>query len=176
MEPQNDQVQSLQKEADALYAKARFDEAERLYEELLTHEPEHAFALNRLGAIAAQRGDFELAEERFEAALAIQPTLAQAHMNLGNLLYERADYEGALEKYLQALELAPDLPTVHENLGAVYKKLGKIDLAVKHRRKAGKLGGRLLQEESKQATRKLGRKLGCLPSVLLLLLGLLLFW
>lgn len=169
-----DTVETLLRRADESYSKARFDEAEALYREILQEEPGNAPALNRLGAIAAQRGEWIQAEHYFQGALGVEPKFAQAHMNIGNLYFERGEYQQALEKYLEAEQIQPELPAIHNNLGAVYKKLGKIELSVQHRRKAQKLERTVQQQEAKVATQSAGKELkrrfGCLPTMILLVL------
>lgn len=95
--------------------------------------------LNRLGVVLCRRGEFEEACEYFNRALEAEPLLASAYNNLGNAKLEMGDLEAARSYYQKALAIDPDHPSAHHNLGVVYRKQGKIHLAVPELKRGQKL-------------------------------------
>lgn len=107
------------------------DQADALYRELLTAEPEDATAHHMLGLIAHQRGDLAQASALIGRALAIQPDLAHAHQNLGIVTQKLGDPAGAAASYRQALALKGDLVTARVNLAALLQRQGQVVEAIK---------------------------------------------
>jgi tetratricopeptide (TPR) repeat protein len=66
-----------------------------------------ADALNDLGIIAAQRGDYTLAADYFRRSIAYKPDYSKGYNNLGNLALEAGDVAGARRYYERALEVDP---------------------------------------------------------------------
>ena len=64
----------------------RSAEAEGLYRELLTAEPENADGLHRLGVLAMQKGDLSYSIELLGQAAAARPESANIHASLGQAL------------------------------------------------------------------------------------------
>ncbi|MGD9944450.1 MAG: tetratricopeptide repeat protein [Burkholderiaceae bacterium] len=60
----------------------RYEEADRLYQQVLAEDPRHFDALHMGGVVAYQRSDFERARQLIEAALAVQPQSVDAMMNM----------------------------------------------------------------------------------------------
>jgi Flp pilus assembly protein TadD len=61
----------------------RVQEAEQLYRQILLVEPNHPEALNYLGVIALQNGNFAFAADCLQRALAVRPNYDEAHCMLG---------------------------------------------------------------------------------------------
>lgn len=164
----------LLKEADALYARGRLEEALELYRQALAEDETLAWAHSRTGAILAQLGDLDAAEAHLLRAIELDPQLPQAHSNLGNIHYSRGAYEAALEKYQKAVALDPNNPTFYENLHAAYKRLGRLDKAVASIKHAQRLKRTQVRQEAGQEMAALRgsvkRRLGCLPVGILLAL------
>ena len=64
----------------------RLDEAEALYEAVLGPDPGHATALQMLGVLHAQRGDFARARARIDAAIDAQPDNATIWVSFAEIL------------------------------------------------------------------------------------------
>lgn len=174
---ETEELKQLQDWADRLYKEGHLDQALSAYEAVTEAEPGHAWSHSRIGAIMAQWERFDEAEVALSRAIELDPKLAQAHSNLGNIYYVRGDYEGALRKYQDAIAINPDNPVFHQNLHAVNKKLGKLSDAVAALKRSHKLEREAAKEEAKSqmafSTKRLKRRLGCLPVGLLVLFGLL---
>ena len=107
----------------ALMSLGQSDAAEESLRHVITLMPEHtaplqhAAALQALGVIAAQRGDFPDAENLLRHALKLNPDYVDAHINLGNLLQQVKRLYEAEASYRRVLEMQPNYPNAHYNLG-----------------------------------------------------------
>ncbi len=95
-------------EAVALQRQGRLREAEKIYTRVLKAAPDHADALNMLGAVKAQLGRLGEAHRLLSAAVKINPRVAGAWANLGQVLYALKRNEEALACIDKARALAPD--------------------------------------------------------------------
>jgi len=166
-------LSQLENEADLDYERGSLERALERYRSILTEAPDHAPALNRIGAILAQQGDLEGAEASLREAVAADPTLAGAHSNLGNIMLTRGDARAALACYQEAVRLEPESPVFHENLAAAYKRLGNITNMVSELKKSQRLvasGPR--RDAGDGRVKSLGKRLGCMPTAVLLIVAL----
>ncbi len=92
--------------AFALQSAGRFGDAERLYWQVLQHNPAEADALHLLGLAAAARGNLDEAERLIARAIAAKPNRADLHASLGNLFFAREQGPKMAECYRRALLLA----------------------------------------------------------------------
>lgn len=164
---ENQELTAQVKEADALYATAKLEEALRMYRAALAEDDSIAWVHSRIGAILAQMNDLPGAEEALQRAIELDPSLPQAHSNLGNIYYGRGEYEAALAKYKQAVALDSTNPTFHENLHAAYKKLGKLGDAVASLKQAHRLDRDQAKTEAKAKMAEIKQRVsrrGCLGS------------
>lgn len=113
-------------EARRLEDSGREDEARVLYEQLVEDGEDRLPSLNRLGVLAARRGDSAQAERYFNRCLAIDDKYASALSNLGNLSFERDDLSQAETFYRLAIAADPKAAVPHRNLAAVLKKRNDI--------------------------------------------------
>ncbi len=111
-------------------------DAERLYDQILTINPDHPDALHMLGAIAHSAGKHERAVDLVSKAIALKPAYPEACVNLGNALKELGRLDEAAASHREALALKPDFPEAHYNLGVVLQHLGRFDEAAACYRKA----------------------------------------
>lgn len=109
---------------------ARFEEAERLYEEIISIDPRHFGSVYLLGVIAQQRGEGDTAIDLIGRALTIRPDYAEAHNNLGNALKDEGRFDEAIVHYERALSLKSDYADAHNNLGTALKARGNLVDAV----------------------------------------------
>ncbi|MGA3067028.1 MAG: tetratricopeptide repeat protein [Tepidisphaeraceae bacterium] len=114
----------------------RFQEAQRLYRQVLAHRPDHSGALHYSGVVANQLGQKYLAVELIRQAIAIRPDYAEAHSNLGNALKDIGKFDEAIAACGAAIALKPGLPEAHNNLGSVLNERGQLDEAVAAYRQA----------------------------------------
>ncbi len=108
----------------------RLAEAEQIYRQVLSTDPNNADALHLLGVIAQQRGKPDMAVDLIRRAVTLMPQMAEAHNNLGVSLRDQGKLDEAVESCQRALQIKPDYAEAHNNLGVSLKELGKLDEAV----------------------------------------------
>jgi Tfp pilus assembly protein PilF len=108
----------------------RLQEAERLYRQILTQQPEHAVAMHHLGLIAYQTGRNDVAIDLIRRAIALDPNSSGAHSNLGSALKGKGQLDEAIAAYRRAIALNPNLSEAHNNLGNALKDKGQLDEAI----------------------------------------------
>jgi predicted O-linked N-acetylglucosamine transferase (SPINDLY family) len=114
----------------------RLAEAEAIYRQLLAQNPRDADALDRLGVLARQCGDYETAVELLNRAVGLRPGSWEFFYHLGIAQTARRDLDAAATAYRRAIELKGDHLHALTNLGAVLKDQGKIDEAISMTRRA----------------------------------------
>ncbi len=93
-------------------------------------------ALNGMGSVLADRGDYSGALPYYEEATKINPAYAQARSNLGIALFKLGKVEEAMKCYREALRLSPDYSEAHYNLGVALFSLGRLEEAISSYRDA----------------------------------------
>ena len=119
-----------------LESKGRVDEAREGWIALLTLEPTHLGALNRLGALLAAAGENLLAQEIFAEAVAQYPCDAMMRVNLANLLIKCGEHGLARSQLEAALAIDTDFRPAHAGLAFVLPRLDEPELACWHGRVA----------------------------------------
>jgi len=104
-------------QAQALYARGRWAEAEPLCRSVLEREPDHFGALSLLGVVLAQTRRAHEAVELLGRAAAAMPDNAGAHTNHGNALCALGRQPDALACYERALAIKPESAEAHFNRG-----------------------------------------------------------
>jgi tetratricopeptide (TPR) repeat protein len=105
-------------------------QAERIYQQLLIENPNHADALHLLGMLRFAGGKNSEAETLIRRAIAVQPEQAVFHSNLGIILAARGNLEAAIAEYQRADALAPASPENLNNLGVALHATGKVEQAI----------------------------------------------
>jgi tetratricopeptide (TPR) repeat protein len=108
----------------------RLAEAERIYRQILSQQPNHADATHLLGVLARQAGRLDAGIELMRRAIRLKPDLAAAHCNLGNALQGKGQLDEAIASYRRAIALNPNLPEANSNLGNALKAKGQLDEAI----------------------------------------------
>jgi predicted TPR repeat methyltransferase len=115
--------------AVALHRADRLDEAETLYQALLTTDAENAGAWHYYGVLCHQQGAGEEAVECLRRALGLDPRNAGAWNNLGIVLRQNGHLEEAANAYLEALKIDPVYAEAFGNLGVAFTGLGLLEEA-----------------------------------------------
>lgn len=127
--------------ATALHRAGRLDEAARVYEAVIKANPRDPDALNLLGVVAYQRGDFASAIERIKKAIKHGADGADVHVNLGAAYRGAGQMAEAVRHYETALKKRPDAVDAHNNLGNALVQLGEMARARTHLERALALSG-----------------------------------
>jgi predicted O-linked N-acetylglucosamine transferase (SPINDLY family) len=126
----------------------RLGEAENLYRQILSHNPNHANSLHLLGVIAYQKKRYDIAADLIRRALALRPDYPQAHSNLGNVLRDSGQLDQAIAEFRQAITLSPNFAEAHSNLGNALRDKGQLDDAIAAFRQAIELNPKLAEAHS----------------------------
>lgn len=103
----------------------RDTDAEAQYVLALSARPDHAEALNNLGALRARRGDVEAAAALFARAVSVRPEYGPGWFNLGFQSEQAGDLAAALRQYGRAAALQPDAAEPRVRVGRVLAKMGR---------------------------------------------------
>ena len=106
-----------------LYA-GRLPQAEQICRRVLAIDPQHADAMNLLGAVLAnQGGRTDAAFELFVEAIHINPDAPEYYFNLGLILRQQQRPEAALSSFTKALQLKPDFPAAKQHMAALTQQM-----------------------------------------------------
>jgi len=109
-----------------------YRDAEMLYRDTISKNPNAWMAHNNLGVLLEQDGSVATAMTHYATALRIKPDYAIAHLNIAEVLALQGKFDEAIAHSLEALRLKPDNPKPHNSLGLFYARQGKTDEAVAH--------------------------------------------
>src|ERR1700722_9603019 len=118
-----------------LHQAGRTAEAEKLYRQVLTLQPNHPDALHLLGVLANQTGRFQEGFDLISRVVAIHPE-AEFYLNLGASLNGLNRTDEAIAAFSKAVSLKPDYAKAHYNLGNSFHNRGNGHEAISAYRKA----------------------------------------
>ena len=114
----------------------RLAEATRIYQQLLTVNPNHADALHLLGVAAYQKGQAAEAVTLISRAIVVNARVAAYHSNLGEAYRAQGQYDKAAACFRTALRLQPPYAEACSNLGLTLMAQGQLDEAIEQFRLA----------------------------------------
>ena len=123
-------------EAVALHQHGKLQEAQAIYESLISSNPKNADALHLLGVATAQAGKHQLAAELIARAIAVDPDNPAYYINRGNSLKELKQFIMAVASYDKAINLEPEFAEAYYSRGIVQKELRQFDAALASYNKA----------------------------------------
>lgn len=132
-------MENLMLKAENHMKRGEYEEARKIYNDILLKDPGNAKAYNKLGVICAYEKDTNQAKIYFMKALQLNPHLSSAASNLGNIYFELQDLDKAKTFYEKAIAIDPHNPIPYNNLAVVYKKLNDMENYVKYYKKSVKL-------------------------------------
>lgn len=138
--------------AASLERSGHFDEAVKLFENMIAREPDNAIALNYLGYMYADSGiHLEESLELIARALKVEPDNGAYLDSYGWALYRLGRLAEAEIEIRKALANLQSDPTIHDHLGDILAAQGRRDEAMTHWRKALEL-----EPDSDSIKQKLG--------------------
>ena len=138
---QGQAVERLFLEALGEYQAGRLAQSERLCEQVLAADPNHAEALHLVGLAAFLAGRHQRAVELIRNAIAINPVAATYYNSLGASLHGMDQWAEAAAEYRTAIRLKPGYVDALSNLGGVLYDLGRLEEALPYSEKAVALNG-----------------------------------
>jgi predicted O-linked N-acetylglucosamine transferase (SPINDLY family) len=103
-----------------------FEQAERICEQILRSDPQHAAAWHQLGLVCVQQGDHEKAADCLGRAVFLEPAEPAYQIEVGRAYAQLGRSDEAIESFQQAIFLAPDNPQPHFLLGCVLHRRGDL--------------------------------------------------
>ncbi len=113
-----------------LHRQRRARDAKTLYERILAQSPDHLGALQGLGVLAAQAGQFQIADRLLEPAAALAPRNAGVHFHRAKLFHRMGLTDQALAAYDQIIAQEQGHAAAHANRGVLLERLGRIQDAI----------------------------------------------
>jgi len=108
----------------AMQQAGALEQAERLYEQVLRVDPQHAAAWHLFGLVVHRCGRPEQAVDCISRAVSIDPSNAIYHADLATICHELGRLDEAIDSFLHAVELAPGHAHAHYSLGVILQKRG----------------------------------------------------
>ncbi len=105
-------------DAARLHGEGKYDEAERVYRQILNTEPDNVDALRMLAMLAATAGNYDDAEKLLRQVIRLAPDYFTAHMDLGRILKNQDRFEDAIFALRAALQIEPNNANTWFMLGA----------------------------------------------------------
>jgi tetratricopeptide (TPR) repeat protein/2-polyprenyl-3-methyl-5-hydroxy-6-metoxy-1,4-benzoquinol methylase len=121
--------------AVAHHRSGQLAEAESLYRDSLSLDPNHADSLNCLGILAHQCGRNDAALELIGRAIGLQERNPQFHYNVALVLAASGRMDDAVAHNRRAIALKPDYTDAHTNLASALASQGKWSEAEVHFRR-----------------------------------------
>ena len=134
--PRTRSLKTLLDEAIAHHQAGRLQQAEQLYRQVLTVDPDQADALHYLGLLTYRVGQLDKAIELLSTAIQKDAKNSLYHFNLGVVFQKGGRLSEAVESYRRALNINPSHVEAHSNLGNTLKEQGKLEAAIASYRKA----------------------------------------
>jgi protein O-GlcNAc transferase len=122
----------LLERALAHHRAGRAKEAESLYRQLVSRNPQHQQALFHLSVLLFEAGRFEEAGRYLERLVAMDPNQPVLLTNLGEAYRRQGELERAAAAFERVLAGDPDFPEARQNLGITLMDAGKPADALPH--------------------------------------------
>lgn len=110
-------LQAMLDEGIKLHKGGRRDEAEQIYRTILKRMPSQPDALNLMGVLAGEAGNYDTAINLMMAAGQVRPKDPAILNNIGNALGKVMRHQEAVPYFERALALNPEFPEAWLNLG-----------------------------------------------------------
>jgi hypothetical protein len=110
-----------------LHQNGQLAEAVKIYEQVLSQNPEHIQALHFLGVIAYQQHDPNRAVKLIGQAVSLMPDYAEAHCHLGLSFQVLELFDKALGSFDKAISINLSFAQAHNNKGVVLQKLKRFE-------------------------------------------------
>ena len=116
---------------EMLERQKKYEQAERLFRQVIDSDPSNASALNYLGYMLADRNTrLQEAQELVQKAVQLDPGNYAFLDSLGWVYFRLNKLDDAEQQLTKSLQIMSKDPTIHDHLGDVYFKQGKTKEAI----------------------------------------------
>lgn len=122
-------ILELLQQGMAKHTAGAYQEAEMIYRQVLSIQPEQPDAIHFIGVLAFNVGNYKAAKEYLNKAIELIPENAACYNNMGNVCQKEGDLDGAVKYYEKTLSLDPSNFKAYSNLGAAFIRLGQYNQA-----------------------------------------------
>jgi tetratricopeptide (TPR) repeat protein len=136
VKPTAQQIQQAVDQAVALHQAGRVPEAERIYRQVLSLDPNHADALHLLGLIAHHAAHREEALKLIGRAIGVAPGVPLYHMNVSKVYRALGRLDEAVASASRAVQLNGHFVEAVVELAAALRSAGQLDEAERVSRRA----------------------------------------
>jgi len=126
----------LAREAARAASRGEWQEAEKLYRDLVQQLPDHPLARANLGTVLYRTEKHSEALDELEEALRLDPDLTAALQTLGLLYFHKENHYRAISALTRAIDLDPTNSRLHHHLAIVLNDHGWREAAETELRKA----------------------------------------
>ena len=127
----DDKTSVLFVRGEMLERQKKYDQAERLFRQVIDADPNNASALNYLGyMLADQNTRLPEAQQLIRKAVDLDPSNYAFLDSLGWVYYKQNKLDDAEQQLSNSVQLMSKDPTIHDHLGDVYFKEGKTKEAI----------------------------------------------
>jgi tetratricopeptide (TPR) repeat protein len=127
---QQSKITILAQQGLDLHQHGKLNDAQNIYEKILSIQEDNFDALQLLGALFAQVKKYPQAVESLSKALIINPNHAGCYSNLGFSFQKLKRLEEALSSYDKAISLQADYAEAYSNRGLVLQELQRLEEAL----------------------------------------------
>ena len=129
-------MEKIIQQAIKAHQENKFEEAEKIYREIIKTEPKQSDANHNLGLILASKNQIDEALLLFKTAIEVNPDAEQFWMSYIQVFIKQKKYGDAATISKKALKLNANFKRVNLTLGLILIDIGKFDEAEKIYRKA----------------------------------------
>lgn len=141
----NRNLRAMNNLAASLFRRGYYQEAEKIYKEIIKFWQTNDGAWTNLGIISQMRGETDKAIEYFNKVLELSPHDYRSYANLGSIYLLKGDKQKAREFYEQALKFNQNIAGLYANLGIIYVSEKKYKEAAALFRKAVELNPDIIE-------------------------------
>jgi len=123
-------------QAMKLHEEGKLNEAESLYRQILTTNPNNPDLLNLLGLIAFEKGIYQNSAELHNKACLISPKFPAYQFNLALALNAWGKKYEAINAYKKVIELDSSIKDAHNNIANIYLTMNNNEKAIYHLQEA----------------------------------------
>lgn len=116
--------------AERYHRIGRFDEAERLYKDILKRAPNHPRVNALMGMLQNRKERHDEAVRSFKKSLKQADTQAEAWNGLGTAYRSQGRFDDAVKAYTEALKHDPDFAGAYSNMGIAHREAGDFTRAI----------------------------------------------